>query len=354
MTDPLRTEITQVTPHLEAALGSFIEEHRARLADSPLLRPLYDDLSEFALRRGKRIRPLLFLLSYRVFGGTRSFENPSLLRAALSLELLHAFILIHDDIIDESVQRRGLPTLHQKMERHLTATTERARTGRSLAMVTGDILFSLAVEALLTTDFPHSIRDGVLQRFQRYVTETGVGELYDILLGARSIKEVGESEIARMYTLKTTRYTFEAPLVMGALLAEAGPNITEDLSRVCDPLGLAFQILNDLQEFRQGPELSTDLLDAKKTLLLHAAYHQLNPLNQSFLQMCLDQIDQPSAVRKLRALIELSGAPQTLEAQMEKAFNDSATALKNSSLTSEQQAGLREAIDLVRNQALKA
>src|ERR1700761_781384 len=99
-TSAFRTELAEAPALFEAFLARFFHENAERYAYGELFEPLYLDLTEFVGRRGKRIRPLLLLASYQIFGGSRPFEDQSLLRSALSLELLHAFILIHDDVID--------------------------------------------------------------------------------------------------------------------------------------------------------------------------------------------------------------------------------------------------------------
>src|SRR5476649_3104924 len=96
-TSSLRTELQQAPALFETVLARFFQENAERYAYGDLFEPLYLDITEFVTRRGKRIRPMLMLGSYRVFGGDRPFDNNAVMRAALSLELLHSFILIHDD-----------------------------------------------------------------------------------------------------------------------------------------------------------------------------------------------------------------------------------------------------------------
>ena len=124
------------------------------------------------------------------------------------------------------------------------------------------------------------MRDAALAHFLRYITDTGAGEIYDILLGTRDIARVEEADISRMYTLKTTRYTFEAPLVLGALLAGVDDDHLRELAELIEPVGLAFQIQNDLIEYQQFKGVDrlrqTDMLEGKKTLLLRAAYDHLD------------------------------------------------------------------------------
>lgn len=351
----LRAELQQAPTYFEPFLARFFQESAERYAYGDLFEPLYLDMTEFVTRRGKRIRPLLFLSSYRIFGGERPFENNSLLRAALSLELLHAFILVHDDVIDQSEKRRGLPTFHKLVEERLGKIDGAARFGENVALVIGDILFAMAVDTLRSTDFEPDRRDAALAHFLRYITDTGAGEIYDILLGTRDIARVEEEDITRMYTLKTTRYTFEAPLVLGALLAGLGADHLRELAELIEPVGLAFQIQNDLIEYQQFKGVDrlrqTDILEGKKTLLLRAAYEHLTDVDRSFLQLCLStRTSNDASVSKIEQLIDKSGAVELLTRQMESLFQKAEAALDHSSFSPVQIDGLRLAFSLVRQQ----
>jgi len=354
-TSSLRAELQQAPELFENVLARFFQENTERYAYGDLFEPLYLDITEFVARRGKRIRPMLMLASYRVFGGDRSFDNHSLLRAALSLELLHSFILIHDDVIDQSERRRRLPTFHKLVEERLGKIEDAARVGENVAVVVGDILFAMAVDTLRSTDFAPPLRDAALSHFLRYISDTGAGEVYDILLGTRDIARVQEADIMRMYTLKTTRYTFEAPLVLGALLAGMDDDHLRELAELIEPVGLAFQIQNDLIEYHQFKGVDrlrqTDILEGKKTLLLRVAYDQLVDVDRSFLQLCLStRTSNDASVSKIEQLIDKSGAVALLSQRMEDLFQKAETALENSSFTPEQRDGLREAFALVRQQ----
>ncbi|MES2309743.1 MAG: polyprenyl synthetase family protein [Verrucomicrobiota bacterium] len=336
---------------IEKALQDFLQERRLQQQSLGLYQDLFEDMCEYILRKGKRIRPLLFLIAYKAFGGDRPLNHPSLLRSAIALELLHAFILIHDDIIDLSDRRRGLPTFHRLIERHLRERADRPRIAQGLAMVAGDILFSMASEAMQQSDLSNHHQYVAVQHFQRYVTETGIGEIYDIILGDRRLSQIHPEDVTQMYTLKTTRYTFEAPFVLGALNAGVEDRRIQEISRICEPLGLAFQMMNDLGEFTLEDGFQSDLIDAKKTMLLLEAFQGLNPMEQNFLEMCVDRIDQPNSLQKIRDLIEQSGALQRLNERMNQSFKESEARLKQSSLDRVQQSGLQEAIEWVRQVA---
>jgi geranylgeranyl diphosphate synthase type I len=351
----LQDELRQAPPLFENFLAAFFQENTERFAYGELFEPLYLDLVEFVGRRGKRIRPMMLLAGYRIFGGDRAFSNRSLMQAALSLELLHAFILVHDDVIDQSDRRRGLPTFHKLVEDRLGKLDDAARVGSNVAIVIGDILFAMAVDTLRSTDFKPPLRDGALGQFLRYVSDTGAGEIYDILLGTRDIARVAEADIIRMYSLKTTRYTFEAPLVLGALLAGGGDDLLEELARLIEPVGLAFQIQNDLVEYHRFKGVDrlrqTDILEGKKTLLLRMAYERLSDLDRSFMQLCLStRSSNDASVSKIEQLIDKSGAVTLLAEKRDELFRQAEEALDTSSLAPGQRTGLREAFALVRQQ----
>ena len=339
----------------EAFLARFFHENAERYSYGELFEPLYLDMTEFVGRRGKRIRPMLLLGSYRIFGGERGLNDNSLMKAALSLELLHAFILVHDDVIDRSERRRGLSTFHKLVEERMGKLAGAERVGENVAVVIGDMLFALALDTLRGTDFPPAVRDVALSNFLRYITDTGAGEVYDILLGMRDIARVNEPDITRMYTLKTTRYTFEAPMVLGALLAGAEGNLLVELAQLIEPMGLAFQIQNDLIEYQKFKGVDrmrqTDILEGKKTLLLRAAYDHLDDLDRSFLQLCLStRASNDASVSKIEQLIDKSGAVGLLTARMNELFLQSETALDSSSLTPLQREGYREVFAMIRQQ----
>jgi geranylgeranyl diphosphate synthase type I len=351
----LRAELQSAPIFFEEFLARFFEQNAERYAYGELFEPLYLDLTEFVGRRGKRIRPMLFLASYRIFGGQRSFSDASLLRAALSLELLHAFILVHDDVIDQSDRRRGLPTFHKLVEERLSRLEGAARVGGNVAIVMGDVLFAMAIDTLHSIDFDPALRASAISRTLHYISDTGAGEIYDILLGTRDIARTREEDITRMYTLKTTRYTFEAPLVLGALLAGANDEILLGLEELIEPVGLAFQIQNDLIEYQKFKGVDrlrqTDILEGKKTLLLRLAFDRLDDLDRSFLQLCLStRASNDASISKIEQLIDKSGAVEELTRRMETLFRKSESALENSPLDPSQRAGLREAIALVRQQ----
>jgi len=343
----------------QAALENFIQEYfaseRARFPQGDWFDPVYFDLAEYVGRKGKRIRPLILLLAYRALGGTRSFDDPGLLRCATALELLHTFVLIHDDVIDRSETRRGLPTYHRLAAQRAGAfEDESARTGETIAIVMGDVVYAMAIRALSGIEAPAGVRQQLMDHFLDATIDTGAGEIEDILFGVRDVAQVSAGDIERMYHHKTTRYTFEAPCVMGALLAGASPEKIQALASAMRPLGLAFQIQNDLLEcrFRDASDLaaSADLLEGKKTMVIRAAYDRLDDIDRSFLQLCLGSARRTSStLAKLRDLILKSGAIEAMQERAGTLFAEAASALDHPAFSPEESRALAAAVGLIRS-----
>ncbi|MDX6766659.1 MAG: polyprenyl synthetase family protein [Candidatus Methylacidiphilales bacterium] len=341
---------------LETTLQDLFTEQKDTYHYGEWFEPLYFDLAEFVGRKGKRVRPLMFLLSYRAFGGNLPPDHPGLMRVAASLELLHTFILMHDDVIDRSDTRRGLPTYHKLVEQRISAFEGSDRVGENVAVVMGDIVFAMALRVLNQSGFDPLVRARVMEKFLGYTVDTGVGEIYDILFSVRDIAQLSAGEIERMYHLKTTRYTFEAPCVIGAILAGAEETKVAAIRAVTDPLGLAFQIQNDLSECRFADPLEmsscTDLLEGKKTLVVRCAYDRLDEVDRSFLQLCLNSARRTeSTLVKLRDLILKSGALEVMKQRAEDLFTQAAGEVDSGVFTENESARIHTALRLIRQQA---
>lgn len=316
---------------------------------------LYFDICEFTGRKGKRIRPMLLITGYHTFGGEKPVTDPAVLQSAMAMELLHSFILMHDDVIDRSELRRGQPTFHKLSQRRLEPYEDSQRHGESIAIVSGDMMFTMAMEAMLDTDFPAELRIKAQKMFLKYAADTGAGEIYDIVLGSRDVSRVTAEEIEEMYYLKTTRYTFEAPCVMGAVLAGASEEKIQAIRDFVRPLGLAFQIDNDLLEFRHlDKEITafpTDLLEGKKTLLVRETFESLDEVDRSFFQMCLGSERQTeSTLVKIYDLIRKSGSLDRLALRTRELFEESEHLLESGGFTEKEAATLRHAVQGVKSQ----
>lgn len=208
------------------------------------------NLKDYFSSGGKRLRPLLVVLGYMM---CRDEEPPiEVIKAAVAIEFLHDFLLIHDDIMDNSDLRRGKPTLHKIL-------------GKELAIVAGDLIFSYANDLIQQTS------EQSARIFNEALKETCEGQILDMMLSRKPLHDVTEDEIMRFNSIKTAAYTVEAPLKIGAVLAGANKEQLREIEAFSRPLGQAFQLHDDLigifgSEEEIGKPVTCDWEEAKKTL----------------------------------------------------------------------------------------
>lgn len=247
-------------------------------------RYLYDLLPEYPHRGGKMMRPSLCIAMARIFGATRD----EAVRTAASIEILHNAMLIHDDIEDESTERRGKPTLH-------------LRHGIPLAINAGDGLAFIGLQPLLenrATIGPR-LAARVLEEAIVMARETAEGQAMELGWRRDNRLALDASDYLTMTLKKTCWLAVIYPSRAGALIG-AGEGIElEPFVRFGFFLGAAFQIQDDLLNFiadeRYGKELYGDLLEGKRTLML------IRLLN----------VAEPSVQRRLGALLALPRGERT-------------------------------------------
>ncbi len=305
--------LEQLKRDIDGGLGSFLKDAAPALrlkADSGLL---YAGIRDFLSRDGKRIRPALFLISYLGYTKRRKFSYEKLLRCSLSQELLHDFLLIHDDVIDRSALRRGKPTLHRVFNSG-TGAPAGSELGPNLSIVAGDIVFALAIDALMSFDEAPSRKERALKVFTGAAASTGMGEFIDVLNNIKKIEKITEKDVFLTYTLKTAKYTFEGPLLTGAVLAGAPEEEIKKLSKLGIVLGQAFQIQDDLLDMfssskKIGKPVLSDLNESKKTLLVWKAYQSLAGKDKKLIKHLLEKEKKTYGdLLRFRKLIKSSGA----------------------------------------------
>ncbi len=258
-------------------------------------------VADLALRPGKRLRPRLLRLGFRLAGG-RPAPDDGLLQLAAGLELLHAFMLIHDDVADRADTRRGGPTLQRLLGGGMR--------GNDLAVVAGDHLFARAVELMLTASSPHA---ALTTRFMlRVCRHTAVGQYLDIDLAGRALAEVTPLQTLRVARLKTANYSLAAPLQVGALWAGGSGELVEALGRIGRAAGVAYQLRDDLlgvfgNEEVAGKSGSADLVEGKRTLPLVVAHRRASEADRWLLDT-LHQDPNPMRVTRAREVVRRTGA----------------------------------------------
>jgi len=218
---------------------------------------LSESIQKFVTGGGKRVRAVLVAAACEGYGGPAA---ASVLPALLSVELLHAYLLIHDDWIDEDDVRRGAPTVHAMLREHYRSV----RMGEMGAVLAGDLVAGYALEALSETRVsPERLADS-LREFTRMSVDVVLGQTLDVYK---------DEDVETMHDLKTTSYSVRGPLLLGASLAGASAAQKADLEAFAWPLGLAFQLRDDLlgtfgDPKKTGKSCANDLRQGKRTALV--------------------------------------------------------------------------------------
>lgn len=314
----LRTEINAQLGEYFAALPAGLD---IRLSVDG--RQALERLREFTLRPGKRIRGALAMVGYEMFGGT---HHSAALDLAVVIELMQSYLLIVDDVMDRSVERRGGPTLHLQyrdllQERYGDKSPD--HEGDMMALNIGLLAQHLAARLLNDLDEvpPRVLR--AAQVSQTNLIATGLGQMDDLLNQAG--KPTDQEAIRQMYLLKSSYYTFVNPLQTGAALAGASESQLRPLKEFGLQAGLAFQLQDDIigmfgTEQQTGKSPLDDLREGKLTMLMHYALEQANKTQLQVLRGALGNpqvtVEQHAAVKEL--LVAL-GAPDYVRQQAEQA-----------------------------------
>ncbi|WZO97382.1 polyprenyl synthetase family protein [Isosphaeraceae bacterium EP7] len=331
-------------------LTAFLAQTGRKYASNPHVRPLYEAASEFVVRGGKRLRPRLCLASYRILqGGSEPPPRPVWLCAA-SLEILHAFMLVHDDLIDASLLRRDRATLHEDL-RLRSSTPECPTTRKSaadLALISGDLLCSLGLRLIARSGLDDSRLGRVHRLVADMMLETGLGEALDVLYGNCPLDTLDEEHVVEAYLRKTARYSVSGPLVLGAVLAGAPSSVCRALDKFGDLLGFGYQVRNDLEGL-EADETSGDHADldsGKRTYVLMRAYRASTERGRRAIE---DALEAPAGVlrrHRLLALIRNSGAIESSRDTLMNLQREAVEALRASSIEPAQRRSFVALMDL--------
>lgn len=321
---------------IDQELIDLFDHTRRRFADGRLLGRLHDRTTEVVLQGGKRLRPRLCLASYRIMTGASGLLPTAVIRAAASLEIFHAFMLVHDDLVDHSVTRRNRPTLHEVIRLDDLLEVDAAAAGH-LGLLGGDLLCTLGMKMLGRA----GLEDSMMVKAYRIITDmlidTGLGEALDVLYGDRDLEGLSEVEITEAYVRKTARYSVSGPLVLGATLAGAPPRATRALGTFGDQLGFGYQIRNDLDGLTSDLEQECPDLDGgKRTFVLWTAYRRLDDLGRRSLDAALAMPVGVERRTRLLTLIRQSGAEKECGDRLRGIRRNAVTALRHPALESTQ------------------
>ncbi|MFE6484898.1 polyprenyl synthetase family protein [Streptomyces sp. NPDC057757] len=297
----------ELLARVEERLRSFIAQEQSRWFDiNPRAAQGADAIAAFIASGGKRLRPKFCLSGFLAAGGSPASSGA--VDAAAALELLQTFILIHDDIADNSSLRRGEPTVHEVFAAEHRARGwqgESRRYGEGVAVLAGDLAFVYADQ--LAAQLP-ALSRGVWNELR---AELVIGQHLDMVVAAEG---VGDPVLSRWIAVqKSGRYTIHRPLVLGATLA-GRPDMAAAFEGYGLALGEAFQLRDDLIDAfgsteDAGKPTGLDFAEHKMTLLLALAAER-DPRVRDL----VDRRDgKPWDVELLRKILEETGVRATVE-----------------------------------------
>jgi geranylgeranyl diphosphate synthase type I len=287
---------------VDAELHRFLADRRAELVETA---PLIDEIVRLLNAGGKRLRPAFCYWGYRAVGAR---HEETIVKAAASLELLHTFAVVHDDIMDQADERRGHPTVH-------------ALHGVDIAILVGDLCLVLADAAFMSSGFEADLLANAFVVYSRMRQEVIGGQYLD--LKAAEEKAVDEARARRIAALKSGGYSIEKPLLIGATLGRGRAGVLEGLAGFGAPLGEAFQLRDDLLGIFGsypvvGKSVDSDIRQGKHHLLYAKTVASLEGADRSwFLQNWGRDGLSESEIERLRGLVDSSGARVATEELLE-------------------------------------
>ncbi len=305
---------------VQQALDHFLDAHEpALLAMADELAPMVDEVRAF-LSGGKRLRPGFCFWGHLGAGGK---DSDDLIRAVSSLELFQAAAIIHDDVMDGSDTRRGRPAVHRRF-----AALHGEQFGTGAAILLGDLCLSWSDEML--------VGSGLLTEPSRAVFDTMRAELmagqYLDLLEQASGGGTVETAL-RVARYKSAKYTIVEPLHLGGTTAGAGPEVLDAYSAYGLPLGIAFQLRDDLLGVFGDPAVTgkpagDDLREGKRTVLVATALQSATEAQAEVVRTKLGDPDlDADGVAALQAVLVETGAVDEVEARISRSTEEALAAL---------------------------
>ncbi len=322
------SSLRAIAERVERRLDSFLtpELERWTRFDPDLTDPMAE-IRRLVLLGGKRLRPAF--CHWAFVGAEGDPDDPMVVDAGAAFELMHAFALFHDDVMDDADSRRGEPTTHAVFtERHRAAgwRGEARRFGDGVAILIGDLAFVYS-DQLMAGANPTAWRI-----WNELRIELNVGQVLDVLGSVRGVRDVAQAE--RICRYKSGKYTIERPLHLGAALAAPSrfDELAPALSAFGLPLGDAFQMRDDVMgafgdTAVTGKPVGGDLREGKPTPLLARARRGATAAQLTILDRVGDPDLTDDDIGTIQSVIVDTGALADLESTIDRLTADAVAAL---------------------------
>ncbi|WP_439030594.1 polyprenyl synthetase family protein [Gordonia terrae] len=305
---------------VEEVVASHFRQHAATLRQvGPELAPAIDAVSQ-RIGGGKRLRAAFCLTGAR--GAAQGSAVPGMVEMAAAIELFHLAALVHDDVMDDSDTRRGLPTVHRLFaDDHLRAGRrgDAERHGTAVAILVGDMCLSWSddLAATATDTATGETRRAVRRTWSAMRDEAYGGQYLDML--SQTEEQTDADRTARILRYKSARYTIGQPLRLGGTLAGADATLLDAYDRIGLTAGEAFQLRDDIlgvfgDEKVTGKPAIDDLREGKRTMLIALAEESAGRMERRVLADGLGNpdLDEDGAAR-MREVLESTGSVDRVE-----------------------------------------
>ncbi len=353
MVDSAPASLIAIATRVETRLREFLGPEQARWArfDSDLAEPIAH-IGRLVLAGGKRLRPAFCHWGFVGAGGDPA--DPMIVNAGAAFELMHAFALFHDDVMDDAASRRGNATTHAVFaERHREQrwAGEARRFGEGIAILVGDLAFVYS-DMMLAGASP-----AAWAIWNELRIELNIGQVLDIAGSVRNERSRHKAEQICRY--KSGKYTIERPLHLGAVMAapERADELLPALSAYGLPLGDAFQMRDDVMgafgdTAVTGKPVGGDLREGKPTPLMARAVESATAAQADVLaRVGRANLADDDVVRVQQAIVD-SGALADLEATIERLAAEAIAAIKVAPITTEARDELVALATFVTNRAV--
>jgi geranylgeranyl diphosphate synthase type I len=333
--------VQDLRPRLQDVLDRFIADQRAVLTGiHPELGALVGAAADL-LSGGKRLRPAFCYWGWR---GSGRPDDDAVVAVGAALELFQASALVHDDLIDGSDTRRGMPSVHRRFAvRHAGErwAGDPDRFGAAAAVLLGDLLLGWSDEMFNGS----GLDDAALRRsrpvFDQMRAQVGAGQYLDVVAQVSGAGRPDRlAELARtVMSYKAARYSVERPLVLGGRAAGAGPELLAAYSRYGLALGEAFQLRDDVlgvfgDPASTGKPAGDDLREGKRTLLIAYTLERADPTAADTVNRLLgDRALDAADVDTLRQIIVENGALHAVETHVADLVEQARKAISKAALT---------------------
>lgn len=353
--------------YLDAALVRRVEALTTKIVAAVPQSAEVTSRMQSMLAGGKRLRPTLFFYGLHVVNDELSTDSPwtdAEQDISAALELFHVAALIHDDVMDRSPVRRGMPAFHVSMTDHFTDSQwdgDASQFGVSAAILAGDLAltWSETLFASALTKAPTSAENIAACRaqFDAMRSELMMGQYLDMRTGACGLERASVDASLEMIRLKSADYTAKHPVLLGAHLAGVDERVLDRLSVFGTSCGMAFQLRDDVlgvfgDAGATGKTASGDITEGKLTVMVAYAYQHTTAAGRTTLRDILGNTSATDTdIQAVREVLECSGALAAVETMISRHHDDAMKALHDADIAVPSREALASLLDKATNRS---